>query len=72
MAEKALTAVMIDRIKRGDDSIPPEPAPEPTVADLAPRCLSVDFGVRCKPATVKFYKMALDRHLLPAFGSMLL
>ena len=59
---------VIDRIKRGEEPVPPEPALEPTVADLAARCLSVDVGVRCKPATVKSYKMALDRHILPAFG----
>ena len=63
-------AFIIDRIKQGEDPMPPEPAPEPTVADLAARCLSVEFGVRCKPATAKSYKMALDRHVLPAFGAM--
>ena len=61
-------AEVIDRIKRGEEPFPPKPAPKPTVADLAARCLSVEFGVRCKPATVKSYKMALDRHVLPALG----
>ena len=61
-------AEVIDRIKRGEEPVPPKPAPKPTVSDLAARCLSVEFGVRCKPATVKSYKMALDRHILPAFG----
>ena len=65
-------AEVIDRIKRGEEPIPPKPAPKPTVSDLAARCLSVDFGVRCKPATVKSYKMALNRHILPAFGKKLL
>ena len=55
-------AAIIDRIKRGEDPKPPEPAPEPTVADLAARCVSARFGVRCKPATAKHYKMTLDRH----------
>ena len=32
-------AIVIDRIKRGEDPKPPKPAPEPTVADLAARCL---------------------------------
>ena len=63
-------AAVIDRIKRGDDPIPPEPAPVPTVADLAARSVSVRFGVKCKPATAKAYKMALDRHVLPALGAM--
>ena len=63
-------AVVIDRIKRGEDPRPAEPAPEPTVADLAARCVSARFGVRCKPATAKHYKMALDRHVLPMLGTM--
>ena len=63
-------AAVIDRIKRGDDPMPPEPAPEPTVADLAARSVSVRFGVKCKPATAKAYKMALDRHALPVLGAM--
>ena len=33
-------ATIIDRIKRGLDPIPPEPEPDPTVADLAARCLT--------------------------------
>ena len=63
-------AEIIDRIKRGEDPIPQETASEPTVAELAARCLSAEFRVRCKPATAKSYKMALDRHILPAFGAM--
>ena len=63
-------AVAIDRIKQGEDPRPPKPAPEPTVADLAARCVSVRFGVRCKAATAKHYKMALDRHVLPVLGTM--
>ena len=50
-------AVAIDRIKQGENPRPPKPAPEPTVADLAARCVSARFGVRCKPATAKHYKM---------------
>ena len=63
-------AVAIDRIKQGENPRPPKPAPEPTVADLAARCVSVRFGVRCKPATVKHYKRTLDRHVLPVLGTM--
>ena len=63
-------ALIIDCIKQGEDPMPPAPAPEPTVAVLAARCLSVEFGVRCKPGTVKAHKMAPDRHVLPAFGAM--
>ena len=35
-ARRREAALVIDRIKRGED---PRPAPEPTVADLAERCL---------------------------------
>ena len=63
-------AAIIDRIRRGEDPKPSAPAPEPAVADLAARLVSVRFGVRCKPATVKGSKMALDRHVLPALGTM--
>ena len=61
-------AEVIDRIKRGEEHMPPKLAPKQTVADLAARCLAVESGVSCKPATVKSYKMTLDRHVLPAFG----
>ena len=61
-------AVVIDRIKRGVDPIPPEPAPEPTVADLAERCLKNHVAVRCKPGTAKNYRLALRNHILPVLG----
>ena len=62
-------AVVIDRIKRGEDPIPPEPAPEPTVADLAERCLEKYVAVRCKPSTAKNYSAAIRSHILPALGA---
>ena len=58
-------AAVIDRIKRGQD---PRPAPEPTVADLAERCLRNHVEVRCKPGTAKNYRLALRNHILPALG----
>ena len=61
-------AVVIDRIKRGEDPIPPEPAPEPTVADLAERCLENYVAVRCKPSTARNYRLAIRHHILPALG----
>ena len=44
-------ATIIDRIKRGLDPVPPEPEPEPTVADLAARCMHAYVKVHCKPKT---------------------
>ena len=62
-------AVAIDRIKRGEDPKPPEPAPEPTVADLAALCLKNHVAARCKPRTAKNYRIAIECHILPALGS---
>ena len=61
-------AVVIDRIKRGEDPIPSKPPPEPTVADLAERCLEKYVAVRCKPNTAKNYRLAIRHHILPALG----
>ncbi|MCY4230947.1 MAG: tyrosine-type recombinase/integrase [Alphaproteobacteria bacterium] len=60
-------AAAIDRIKRGEDPIPPEP--EPTVADLAVLCLKDHVAARCKPATAENYRKSIDGHILPALGS---
>ena len=64
-ARRREAALVIDRIKRGED---PTPAPEPTVADLAERCLKNHVDVRCKPGTAKNYRLALKNHILPALG----
>ena len=63
-------ATIIDRIKRGLDPVPPEPEPEPTVADLAARCMRAYVKVHCKPKTEKLYRTAIDRHIVPALGTM--
>ena len=64
-ARRREAALVIDRIKRGED---PRPVPEPTVADLAERCLKNHVEVRCKPGTAKNYRLALQNHILPALG----
>ena len=63
-------ATIIDRIKRGENPVPPELEPEPTVGDLASRCVRAYVNVRCKPKTVKLYRTAIDRHIVPALGTM--
>ena len=63
-------AEIIDRIKRGHEPIPPEPEPDPTVADLAARCMRAYVKVHCKPKTEKLYRTAIDRHIVPALGAM--
>ena len=62
-------AVVIDRIKRGEEPFPPEPAPEPTVADLADRFLEKFVAVRCKPSTAKNYRLTIQHQILPALGT---
>ena len=61
---------VIDRIKRGLHPIPPEPEPEPTVADLAERCMRAYVKVHCKPKTESLYRTAIDLHIVPALGAM--
>ena len=66
-------AAAIDRIKRGEDPLPPppvEPEPEPTVADLAERFIREHAKANCKPATVENYRWALDTYILPALGGV--
>ena len=67
-ARRREAAVVIDRIKRGEDPWPPKPVPEPTVADLAERFLKTHVTVRCRPNTAKNYRMAIQHHILPALG----
>ena len=62
-------AIVIDRIKRGEDPKPPKPAPEPTVVDLAEWCLKNHVALRYKPKMAKNFRMALQNHFLPAFGT---
>lgn len=63
-------AVAVRRIKAGRDPIEPaaEPAPDPTVADLAERCVESYVKVRCKPHTLGGYRRQLRNHILPVLG----
>ena len=49
--------------------MPPQPAPEPIVADLAELCLKNHVAARCKPRTAKNYRTSIEHHILPALGS---
>ena len=46
-------AVIVDRIRRGENPVPPPPVAEPTVADLAARFMAAHVEVNCKPGTVE-------------------
>ena len=48
--------------------MPPEPAPVPTVADLAERYQREYVEMHCKPATVSHYRLMLRKHIVPALG----
>ena len=64
-------AAVIARIKKGQPPVPPEPAPVPTVADLAERYQREYVEMHCKPLTVSHYKLMLRKHIVPALGECL-
>ena len=61
-------AAVIARIKKGQPPVPPDPTPDPTVADLAERYLREYVEMHCKPATVSHYRLMLRKHIVPALG----
>ena len=63
-------AVVIDRIRRGENPFPPEPEPEPTTADLAERYVKAHLEVNCRPSTVETCWLVLDLHILPELGHL--
>ena len=71
-AEQArrLAAEAIDRIKRGEDPVPPPPEPEATMAVVAERYMRDYVPSHCKPSSAEVYRRALDNHILPALGGM--
>ena len=70
VARKEATAI-IARIKKGQPVVPPEPAPVPTVADLAERYRREYVEMHCKPATISHYGLMLRKHIVPALGERL-
>ena len=66
-ARKKATDV-IARIKDGQPPVEPEPAPDPTVADLAERYEREYVAMHCKPATISHYRLMLRKHVVPALG----
>ena len=63
-------ALVIDRIKRGEDPFPKPPEPELTVSELSERFMRTHVKAHCKPNTVAAYRFALDGHILPVLGEM--
>ncbi len=69
-ARKKATDI-IARIKTGQPPVPAEPAPDPTVADLAERYQREYVAMHCKPLTVSHYRLMLRKHIVPALGERL-
>ena len=63
-------AVIIDRIKQGEDPVPAPPAAALTVAGLAERYLRAHVAVQCKASTAATYRGVLDNYILPELGAM--
>ena len=67
-------ALIVSRIKAGEEPVPKpltvRQANGPTVADLAQRFLEDHVAARCKPATAAAYRFAIEKHILPAFGTL--
>ena len=65
-------AVIIDRIKRGEEPVPAPPEAELTVAELVERFMRVHVSVHCKLSTAAAYRSVLEKHILPALGTIAL
>ena len=63
-------AVIIDRIKRGEDPVAAPPKVELTVAGLAERYMRAHVAVHCKPSTAGIYWGVLENHILPELGGL--
>ena len=61
---------MIDRIKRGEDPIPQEPAAELTVAGLAERFMQAHVEVNCRPGTVEAFGRIVRLYVVPELGAL--
>ena len=71
-AARGRAAVMLDRIKRGEEPVPRAPAPEPTVADLAGRYMEAHVEVNCRPKTVETFGRVVRSYIVPELGHLAL
>ena len=67
-------ALVIARIKAGEDPVPEPPAVKlnrgPTVSEIAERYLEEHVAVRCKPKTEATYRLIVAKHILPRLGRL--
>jgi len=63
-------ASFIARVKAGGEAAaePAAKAGGPAVGELARAWLEEHVAVRCKPGTVRMYRLVVEKHLLPALG----
>ena len=61
-------ALIIDRIKRGEEPVAQPPEGGPTVAGLAERFMRTHVERHLKPASVAAYRTVLEGYILPALG----
>ena len=61
-------ALVIDRIKRGEDPEAKPPEAELTVSGLAERFMRDHVKTRCKPDTARTYCSLIENHVEPALG----
>ena len=58
-------------IRAGEDPVAEAPEPESvTVTALAERYLREHVAVRCKPTTAAQYRLAIERYIVPALGTI--
>ena len=72
---RSRAALIIARIKAGEDPVPAPMAAKPagpTVAEIAARYLEKHVDVHCKPKTAKTVRRVLARHIVPEFGKLAL
>jgi len=62
-------AVVIDRIKKGEDPTASTAQLELTVLDLAGRYMTGHVAQNCNPHTAGIYRGSLENHILPALGA---
>ena len=63
--------LIIARVRAGDDPVPEVQKTESvTVATLAERYLREHVAVRCKPTTAAQYRLAIERYIVPALGTL--
>ena len=64
-------ALIIARIRAGDEPVPEAQKTETiTVAALTARYLREHVAVRCKPTTAAQYRLAIERYIVPALGTI--